>query len=322
MPEPSTEAESLAPMPSSSEGTAEEVRAASPPRAAAQVRLVSHAEMVAPRAERLEGGDLAIFSRRCATKETPNEDAAVVIPIATRGVILAIADGVGGLPQGEEAARIALRTLVESVLKAPDPSQLRMAIIDAIERANRRILSLGSGAGTTLAIAQIIEHRLRTYHVGDSEILVISGGGSIKMQTLAHGPVAYGVHCGLIDPEEALRHESRNLVSNIVGSKEMRIELGPPVKLAQRDLVLLCSDGITDNLYADQIASQVGGKSPSQAAAAILQTLEKRREQNSKNDFKEDDATFLLFRRTKESISRASREVLPSVPLAPSQPTP
>lgn len=271
--------------------------AASPTVLLRQPRLVAQAMMEAAEPIDLQTGSLALYSRRASYKETANEDAAAIIPIAGRGVVLAVADGIGGLPQGEEAARVTLDTLIEFVDQAESPERLRSAILDAIETANRRVLALGGGAGTTLAVAQIIDQRVRTYHVGDSEIFVVGGRGMLKLETISHGPVAYGVHSGLIDPIDALSHENRNLVSNVVGARDMRIELGPSVKLAQRDLVLICSDGITDNLHSEELSQLIRGKSPQEAAACLLQALQSRREPNFELDFKEDDATFVIYRR-------------------------
>jgi protein phosphatase len=244
-------------------------------------------------------GEASFYSRRCAEKETANEDAAVIIPVGQRAAVLAVADGVGGLPQGAEASRVTLETLVELVTRANNPDRLRVAILDAIEKANRRVLALGGGAGTTLAVVQVVDGRARSYHVGDSEIFIVGGRGAIKLQTLAHGPVAYGVHCGLIDPAEALLHENRNVVSNVIGAHDMRIELGPQLKLAQRDLILLCSDGLTDNLHAEELAATICGKSPETAGRSLLEALQIRREQNDGFEFKEDDTTFILYRRAK-----------------------
>jgi serine/threonine protein phosphatase PrpC len=280
------------------------------PAEATALRVICNAEM--PAVEQLEtaSGTVAYYSSRCVEKLTPNEDCAVVIPFGTHGVVIAVADGVGGLPMGEAASRITLETLADFVTRITEPARLRSAILDAIERANQRVMGLGTGAGTTLAIAQIIDNTLRTYHVGDSEIFVIGGRGTIKLQTLAHGPVAYGVHCGLIDPADALAHEHRNVVSNVVGSNEMRIELGPHLKLAPRDLVLICSDGITDNLHAPEIAAEIAGKSPEAAAAAMVEALRHRRELYGNSVFKDDDSTMILYRRSarRKKTSQADPE--------------
>jgi serine/threonine protein phosphatase PrpC len=270
---------------------------------AAADRIIRDANMETPSTEDFPSGSVAAFSRRSREKESANEDSAVTIPLGNRGVILAVADGVGGMPQGERASQLALETLVESVAKVKlmagieGSRQMRSTILDAIEKSNRRILDQCGGAATTLAIAQIIDNRLRTYHVGDSEVIIVGGKGMLKSQTLAHAPVAYGVHCGLIDPVAALVHESRNLVSNIVGDRDMRIEISTSRKLAPRDVVLLCSDGITDNLTVEQIADGISGKPTPDAAQAILEGLRNRREQFGDLVFKEDDATFLIYRR-------------------------
>jgi serine/threonine protein phosphatase PrpC len=277
--------------------------------------MIYNAELRGVEQLSLPSGEIAYYSRRCSEKLTPNEDCAVVIPFGEHGVVIAVADGVGGLPMGDAASRIALETLADFVTRISEPARLRSAILDAIERANQRVLALGTGAGTTLAIAQVIDDTLRTYHVGDSEIFVVGGRGAVKFQTLAHGPVAYGVHCGLIDPEEALAHEDRNLVSNIVGSNGMRIELGPHLKLAPRDVVLICSDGITDNLHTQEISKHIAGKRPEFAAQNMVDALEKKRELCDQGLFKEDDSTIILYRRRSTQSAagrRRARENSPS----------
>lgn len=262
------------------------------------MQLICDGAMEAPEVLEVGRGSVCYYSRRCAGKPTANEDAAAVIPVADRGVVIAVADGVGGLPQGDKAARITLETLAEHVGRISDPAALRSTILDAIERANRRVLAIGGGAATTLAVAQIVDGRARTYHVGDSEVLIVNSRGAIKSQTIAHAPVAYGVHSGWIDAVDALVHEHRNLVSNVIGSTEMRIEIGPPIRLAQRDIVLVCSDGITDNLHAEEIGAEICGRTAQGAVQAVLESLDRRRELESGELYKDDDATLVTYRRT------------------------
>lgn len=261
-------------------------------------QLICDGAMEVPEVLEVGRGSVCYFSRRCAGKATANEDAVAVIPVADCGVVIAVADGVGGLPQGDKAARITLETLAEHVGGISDPAALRSTILDAIERANRRVLAIGGGAATTLAVAQIVDGRARTYHVGDSEVLIVNGRGAVKSQTIAHAPVAYGVHSGWIDAVDALVHEHRNLVSNVIGSTEMRIEIGPPIRLALRDIVLVCSDGITDNLHAEEIGAEICGRTAQGAAQAVLESLDRRREMESGELYKEDDATLVTYRRT------------------------
>ena len=77
--------------------------------------------------------------------------------------------------------------------------------------------------------------------------------GRLKLRTVSHSPVGFAIQAGLVDHDEALHHEDRHIVSNFIGSRDMRIEVGTPVKLAPNDTVLVCSDGLVDNLTFAEI---------------------------------------------------------------------
>jgi len=241
-------------------------------------------------------GVAAVVSERSPIKDPPNEDAAAVIPLIGGGVALAVADGCGGHAAGEQAAQIAIRTLFEC-LHQPGEGEARGAVLDAFERANEAITGLGVGAGTTLAVAIVDAGAVRAYHAGDSEILLIGQRGRVKLQTLAHAPVAYGVEAGVIDPRDAMHHEDRSLISNLLGSAEMRIEVGAAVPLAARDTLILASDGVTDNLRTREIADLIR-TGPVDAAARRLRDAAHRRMTNPQpgEPGKPDDLTFVLYR--------------------------
>ncbi len=167
-------------------------------------------------------------------------------------LVLAVADGVGGLPGGGSAARLALACL-EACLSLDRPA--RDAILDAFEEANTRIL--GSGSATTLTVVELAHGGLRTYHCGDSSALVCGQRGRVKLFLVGHGPVGYAEHAGLLDEEEALRHDERHLISNHLGAVDMRVEMGSLPRLAPRDTVLLASDGLWDNLRREEIVEAV-----------------------------------------------------------------
>ena len=68
------------------------------------------------------------------------------------------------------------------------------------------------GAGTTLAVVQITGDVMRRYHAGDSMILMVGQRGRIKVESIAHSPVGYGIESGLLDAADATTHEDRHLV--------------------------------------------------------------------------------------------------------------
>jgi serine/threonine protein phosphatase PrpC len=218
-----------------------------------EARLYLDQDMQSPELLNVAGGTAAVFSARCPGKQTPNEDAVAVLPVDAKRAVLVVADGMGGTTAGERASATAVRQLRRSISHAGDDPMLRTAILNGIEQANRAVSELGVGAATTLAIVEISGGVARSYHVGDSMILAVGQRGRVKLQTVSHSPVGYAVEAGMLDEAEALHHEDRHLVSNFIGSAEMRIEIGPPLNLAERDTLLLASDGLFDNLYNDEI---------------------------------------------------------------------
>jgi serine/threonine protein phosphatase PrpC len=106
-------------------------------------------------------------------------------------------------------------------------------------------------------LVEIRDRVVRPYHVGDSAILLVGQRGKLKFQTIAHSPIGYALESGLIDEEDAIHHEERHMISNVIGSSEMRIEIGPAIEMAARDTLLLASDGLLDNLLPAEIIELV-----------------------------------------------------------------
>jgi serine/threonine protein phosphatase PrpC len=247
---------------------------------------------------RFAGGEAAAFSARSPFKVTVNEDALALIPVGEQSGILVIADGLGGLPVGEVAARTAVAALqrAAAAVRVDGPS-LREAILDGIERANAEIIALGTGCATTLAVVELQGRMMRSYHVGDSLILLVGQRGKLKFQSVSHSPVGYAVEAGLLDETEAVHHEARNVVSNVLGSPEMRIDVGPALTLAARDTLLLASDGLPDNLYIDEIAAYVKA-GPLLGAAERLVSACRARMLNPRPDRPShpDDLSVIVYR--------------------------
>lgn len=259
-------------------------------------------EMVDGELHPISGGVAAVFSARSPGKETPNEDAAALIPYDSRSAALVVADGLGGGLAGEEAASRAIQALKSSIQDASrHGSLLRSAIINGCERANQEIREMGLGAATTLAVAEIQDAVVRPYHVGDSMILVVGQRGKVKLQTISHSPVGYAVEAGILDESEAMHHEDRHIVSNVIGTDEMRIELGPPLELAPRDTLLLASDGLFDNLLTNEIVERLRkGPLPRVVARLAADSRQRMVEPREGEPNKPDDLTFVAFRLTPE----------------------
>lgn len=243
-------------------------------------------------------GLVAVRSIRSPEKDTPNEDAAAIVSISDDALVLAVADGVGGTPAGREASNVTVQTLSRVLARRADESaSLRPAILDAMEEANHAVLDLARGAATTLVIAEIVARRLRSYHVGDSELLAVGQRGRVKRRVVPHSPTGFAVEAGLMDEDEAVQHDQRHVLFNVIGAEDMRVEIGGAVRLAARDTVLLATDGLLDNLFVDEIVDIIR-MGPLAAAADRLvdKALGRMKSNGSGQPSKPDDLTIILYR--------------------------
>lgn len=261
-------------------------------------KLWLEADMETPQRLELPSGEVAVYSRRCPDKTSPNEDAALVFPVDEKRVVLAVADGCGGMAGGADASRIVLKAIKNSLARATEEDSLRSAILDGIELANAKVLKLGVGAATTLAVAIADGEFIRSFHIGDSRVVLVGSRGKIKLQTPTHSPVGYAVEAGILSETDAMTHEDLHIVSNVVGARDCWIEVGMRRKMANRDTLILGSDGVFDNLSVDEICDVIR-TGPIKEAAEQLATRTGERIANDSGEHpnKPDDATYVLFRK-------------------------
>jgi PPM family protein phosphatase len=255
---------------------------------------------------RFAGGAAAVFTTRSPGKETPNEDAAAVIFSDEQSGVLVVADGLGGLRSGELASQTVVDSLAHA-LESPagEDGSLRTGILDGIEEGNRRLCEMAIGAATTLAAVEIRGRSVRPFHVGDSVILVVGQRGRIKLQTVSHSPIGFAVESGLLDAADAIHHEDRHLVSNVVGTPEMRIEIGSVVTLAPRDTLLIASDGLVDNLHVSEIVDRVRVGPLKKAVRRLARDVRQRMTTaDPAHPSKPDDLTIVAFRPTPSAGER------------------
>jgi serine/threonine protein phosphatase PrpC len=260
--------------------------------------VIDQSEPVVSRTLGFAAGTACVFSSKGPDRfDADNEDAAGLFSVGDDHGVIVVADGAGGLPGGAQASWTAVRALGSAVASAPDPTRLRSAILDGFEQANREILDLGTGAATTMAVVEIKERRVRTFHVGDSVILVTGQRGKLKHVTVSHSPVSYAVEAGVLDERDALHHEDLNLVSNFVGSAKMRIDVGPEFGLARRDTVVVGTDGLFDNLHTVEICEAIRTGRLDRAARNLAAIGQKRMSDPAKGQpSKPDDLTFVAYR--------------------------
>ncbi len=245
------------------------------------------------------GGVAVAYSCKDPLKESENQDTVGIIPYGPAAAVLVVADGAGGLPAGKRASLTAVTMLAESLHSAMNQTALlRTAILNGIEAANNAVLALANGSATTMTVVTIEGLVARSYQIGDSEAIIVGQRGVIKLQTTAHSPTGFAVEAGFLDEREALHHEDRHLVSNFLGTTDMRIDVGATVRLNPRDTVLVASDGLMDNVHVDEIIECVR-KGPLTTAASRAVEMASQRMQTSGDGqpSKPDDLSLILFRK-------------------------
>ena len=252
---------------------------------------------VASNAEQISfcGGTAVGCSFRSPDKETHNEDAAALIELSPNHGVLAVADGIGGQNAGDRAAKTAIQSIIDHCRKAEAGSRLRMHLLDAIESANRKILKWRLGAGATLVVAEYRDGSVRIIHVGDAGAIVCSNRGKLKFMAVAHAPIAMAVEIGFLNEPEALVHEDRNIITNCVGAADMKIEIGPRLKMAARDTLVLASDGLFDNLTSEEITGSIRAGQFTTQAGHLVELSRSRMIDENGSIGKADDLTILCF---------------------------
>lgn len=257
------------------------------------------------------GGNVVAYTCRAPDKETENEDTVAVIPYGPAAAVLVVADGAGGLPAGKRASLTAVTSLVDSMQHAmAETMLLRTAILNGIEAANAAVQEIGNGSATTLTVITIEGLIVRAYQVGDSQAIVVGQRGVIKLQTTPHSPTGFAVEAGFLGQKEALHHEDRHLVSNFLGTQEMRIDVGGEVRLRPRDTILLASDGLMDNVHLDEIIERVR-KGPLDTAAERVISLAHRRMGgvSEGQPSKPDDLSLILYRKGVQAAPALPQEI-------------
>lgn len=204
-----------------------------------------------------------------------------------------LADGIGGHRAGEVAAELAVNHIMQVVAKS-DGRHIPQTIEAAVTEASNAIAAHSAsnenlkGMGATCAIAWIIGDRLYTAYVGDSRIYLMRGG-RIQQLTVDHTWVQEAIEKGLLTPELAREHPNVHVIRRYLGSPEppdpdfrlkffdnegdRQAEENQGVQLLPDDILLLCSDGLTDLAWNDEILETVRTKPNIKEASRALVDL-------------------------------------------------
>ena len=200
--------------------------------------------------------------------------------LAQKGQLLIVADGVGGAKAGSEASRWAIRIAVERYYDMPGldlGADLRAAIEVANNSLHQYLQSTGAReAGSTMAAAVIHRDMLYVANVGDSRVYLLRDG-QITQLTRDHTLTQRKLDQKLIKPEQVELDPDRSVLTRSMGAgSTVQVDLFPPQQISPGDVVLLCSDGLTDMLGDVDIARLLKGNAPKRAAPRLIAAANKR----------------------------------------------
>ena len=195
----------------------------------------------------------------------------------TLGYLFAVADGVGGLDLGEVASSTAISVVTGEFAKAPPGGALRGLVRHVVQRANAAVHDCGLApdyAGrkmaTTLVACALRYDGAVIAHVGDSRCYLVRGGNARQI-TRDHTLVNVQLRIGLVPTEQKAESDARHVLVRSLGPEMFVAPETTVLILYPGDALVLCTDGLHNEMSDAEIASIVSRrKSPEETARELV----------------------------------------------------
>ncbi len=209
--------------------------------------------------------------------------------------LYALSDGMGGEAHGEIASALAVETVVKHCLDAQSNPAAPIfgealagwqdktkRLFSAVNLANKKIFESAEehpeqhGMGATLTVAWIDNSRLSLAHVGDSRAYLLRSG-ALQQLTNDHSLVAEQVRRGILTVAEAEESDMQSVLLRALGAQpEIEVD-AEVVVLFARDILMLCSDGLTRMVTEPEIAGTLQAETnPTKAAEKLVALANER----------------------------------------------
>ena len=195
-----------------------------------------------------------------------------------------VCDGMGGRNGGSVASKKAVELISESLKNGASENMtnnnVRYLLESAIVTANSIIFEMANGKdelngmGTTVLVAFVNKNTVHIAHAGDSRAYLLRQGELYRL-TVDHSVVQTMVDSGQLTEDEAKNHPRKNIITRALGAeKDIAIDLNE-VCLQSEDILLLCTDGITNFVESDQIIKVLGIGVIEKAPAKLIEIANK-----------------------------------------------
>jgi len=206
----------------------------------------------------------------------------LIRPLEKHNILLVVSDGMGGYEGGEVASLLTVGAIKNELLKLPKQLSPQSRLEAAVEEANRTVsyhrnldpkLSNMGATATAVLIEQDIAY---VAEVGDSRAYILRDG-RIKQLTTDQTMIQMLIDSGAISPESAATNKNRNILLQAIGSQEFLQIAVTSIKLQINDILLLCSDGLTGKVNANEIKKVIDSSATLLDAGNTLINLAKER---------------------------------------------
>ncbi len=185
------------------------------------------------------------------------------MPIGNLPNVFIVADGMGGHKAGDYASKYTVETICSQIENSFEKNPV-LILEKAIGEANSHIRQKANedealdGMGTTVVVATCFGKYLKVANVGDSRLYIVND--TITQITKDHSLVEEMVRMGGIDKETARNHPDKNIITRAVGAKDTVDIDFFDVELKEGDIILMCTDGLTNMLEDEEIRMILNGQ--------------------------------------------------------------
>ncbi|MCR5484001.1 MAG: Stp1/IreP family PP2C-type Ser/Thr phosphatase [Clostridiales bacterium] len=208
-----------------------------------------------------------------------NQDACAAGEFPNGMVWAVVCDGMGGASGGDIASSTSVKLiserLVSSYRDGMSSNSIRHLLFSAIEAANSIVYDMScsnpelEGMGTTVVVAFLSGETAYIAHAGDSRAYKISGG-MISQLTRDHSMVQEMVENGELTPVEAKAHPRKNIITRALGVEETILIDFCEESFNSGDVLLICTDGLTNFVETDEIIEVVRASEGGEIAEKLV----------------------------------------------------
>jgi len=226
---------------------------------------------------------MIFVAKTSAGKVRSNNEDAFYVPsesVGRHGLFI-VADGMGGHRGGEVASQMAVKEVSDHInagfSQDLDDEMVRAMMYDSLMKANKKILMEAmdheelAGMGTTLTMALFMERKIFIGHVGDSRAYLIRDN-EITQLTKDHSLVWQLMEEGKLTMDETRTHPMKNIITKAMGTDRVLEPDFLEYDLKDHDIIILCSDGLSNMLEDREIKDIVCGHDLEAAAEMLIQT--------------------------------------------------